>query len=361
MRLRCAVVGAALFVGVVVGGVVGALPLTGMSAAAVVTEILSWEGLIKKPGSVSYGKTVFLLSITRLTVITESYVRYDPAQLETFLAVAQTRSFTQAAARLGIRQPTVSQHIRKLEEATGRMLVSRDTHTVSMTGDGEAMIGFARGILAAYDQAATYFNGVRPQGRLRIGMSDDLALTRLPGILRGFRRDHPLVDLDLTVDQSGTLHRRLENDRLDLFVGKRPRGEPQGQLVKRDRLVWVGTASSRIDASKPLPLVVYPNPSLSRTAMENALQRTNTAYRSACVCRGVNGLIAAVAAGIGISALASSLVPVQLTPLGPQHRLPELGYIDLVLLTNPRTEQRPASKALAAAVLASGPSSLSVP
>ncbi|TQM04369.1 LysR family transcriptional regulator [Pseudonocardia kunmingensis] len=283
---------------------------------------------------------------------------YDPGQLETFLAVAQTRSFTQAAVRLGIRQPTVSQHVRKLEEATGRVLVHRDTHSVSMTPDGEAMIGFARSILAAHEQASNYFSGVRPHGRLRMGMSDDLALTRLPQILRDFRRDHPLVDLDLSIDQSGSLHRRLENDRLDLFVGKRPRGEPRGQLVKRDRLVWVGTAATRLDASKPLPLVVYPAPSLSRTAMENALQRANTAYRSACICRGVNGMIGAVAAGIGISALASSLVPVQLTPLGPQHRLPELGYIDLVLLTNPRTEDRPATKALAAAVLASGPASL---
>jgi DNA-binding transcriptional LysR family regulator len=282
----------------------------------------------------------------------------DPDRLRTFLAVAQTRSFTQAAARLGIRQPTVSQHIRKLEEATGRVLVHRDTHSVTITPDGEALIGFARSILAAHEQAIGYFSGERPHGRLRIGMSDDLALTRLPYILRDFRRDHPLVDLDLTVDQSGTLHRRLENDRLDLFVGKRPRGEPRGQLVKRDRLVWVGNATTRLEFSRPLPLVVYQAPSLSRTAMQNALERANTAYRTACVCRGVNGLIAAVAAGIGISVLASSLVPVQLTALGPQHRLPELGYIDLVLLTNPRTEQRPASKALAAAVLASGPASI---
>ena len=136
---------------------------------------------------------------------------YDPAQLRTFLAVAQTRSFTQAAARLGIRQPTVSQHVRKLETAVGRVLVLRDTHTVALTSDGEAMIGFARSILAAHDDAAAYFRGERPHGRLRIGMSDDLALTRLPQILRDFRRDHPGVDLDLTVDQSGTLHRRLEN------------------------------------------------------------------------------------------------------------------------------------------------------
>ncbi|HEY2268099.1 MAG TPA: hypothetical protein VGI96_36140, partial [Streptosporangiaceae bacterium] len=67
----------------------------------------------------------------------------------------------------------------------------------------------------------------------------------------------------------------------------------------------------------------------------------------------------AVAAGIGISALAASLVPAQLTPLGPGHRLPELGLIDLVLLTNPRTRRRPAVSALIATVLASGSKSFS--
>ena len=126
--------------------------------------------------------------------------RYDPQLLATFLAVEQTGSFTRAAARLGIQQPTVSQHIRRLEQQVGRTLVLRDTHSVTLTTDGEAMTGFARNILAAYEQASGYFSGSRPRGRLRIGISDDLALTQLPRILREFRRDNPLVDFDLTVD-----------------------------------------------------------------------------------------------------------------------------------------------------------------
>jgi len=220
------------------------------------------------------------------------------------------------------------------------------------------MVGFARNILAASEQAAAYFSGSRPSGRLRIGISDDLALTRLPQILRDFRRDNPLVDFDLTVDQSGLLHQRLEGDRLDVFIGKRPSGEQRGQLVKRDRMVWVGTPSTRLDLSRPVPLVVYPAPSISRTEMRRALNRVRVPYRIACLCRGVNGLIGAVAAGIGISAMAASLVPAQLTTLGPGHRLPELGTIDLVLLTNPRTEERPAARALIATVLTSGSRSL---
>jgi DNA-binding transcriptional LysR family regulator len=192
-------------------------------------------------------------------------------------------------------------------------------------------------------------------------MSDDLALTRLPQILRDFRQSHPLVDFDLTVDQSGTLNQRLEENRLDVFIGKRPRGEERGRLVKRERLVWVGTPGTKLDLTKPLPLVVYPAPSISRTEIHRALNRAGMPYRGACVCRGVNGLIAAVAAGVGISALATSLVPSQLTPLGPAHRLPELGSIDLVLLTSPRAERRPAVQALIATVLSSGSQSFTAP
>src|ERR1700734_861080 len=175
---------------------------------------------------------------------------YDPQLLASFLAVEQTGSFTRAGTRLGLQQPTVSQHIRRLERQVGRILVLRDTHSVSLTADGEAMIGFARNIPAACDEASACFGGSRPRGRIRIGMSDDLALTRLPQILRDFRRDYPLVDLYLTVDQSGVLNQRLESDKLDVFIGKRTSGEGRGLLVKRDRLVWVGTPSAKLDLAK---------------------------------------------------------------------------------------------------------------
>jgi DNA-binding transcriptional LysR family regulator len=280
---------------------------------------------------------------------------YDPQLLATLLAVEQSGSFTRAAERLGIQQPTVSQHIRRLEQQVGRMLVLRDTHSVALTADGEAMAGFARNILAASEQAEAYFSGPRPRGRLRIGISDDLALTRMPQILRDFRQYNPNVDFLLTLDQSSLLHHRLADHRLDVFIGYRPRGEERSQLVRRDRLVWVGTPSTRLDMTRPLPLVVYPKPSLSRAEMRVALNQAQMPFRSTCVCHAVNGLIAAVAAGIGISAMAASLVPPQLTMLGPAHGLPELGTIDLVLLTNPRTEHEPAVRTLISTVLASAP------
>jgi DNA-binding transcriptional LysR family regulator len=285
---------------------------------------------------------------------------YDPAHLRTFLAVAQTRSFTRAAARLGVRQPTVSNHIRKLEEATGRQLLARDTHAVSLTPDGEAMIGFAGTILAAYTPAQRYFAGPQPRGRVRLGMSDDLALTKLPEILRAFRAEHPRIDIELIVDQSGSLHRRLERNHLDLFLGKRPVDGPPGVLVRRDPLMWIGTPGATIDPTRPLPLVLYPAPSISRANMLAALDRDRRAYRTACLCRGFNGLVAAVSAGIGISAVAASVVPASLVPLEREHRLPRLGHIDVVLMTNPRTAERSQVEALSQTILTRAPQTMGV-
>src|ERR1700735_2123534 len=106
-------------------------------------------------------------------MITGYRAMLDPVLLQTFLAVAQTRSFTRTAERLGLRQSTVSQHIRKLEQEAGRRLFVRDTHSVTMTADGEAMLEFARNILAANERAERYFGAAPLRGTLRFGASED--------------------------------------------------------------------------------------------------------------------------------------------------------------------------------------------
>lgn len=276
---------------------------------------------------------------------------YDPEQLRTFLAVAQSLSFTRAADSLGIRQPTVSQHIRKLEAAVGRPLLVRDTRSVTLTADGEAMAGFARSIIAAHEQAVGYFTGSGLTGRLRFGVTDDLALTPVPRILRDFRQLYPKIVLELTVSQSLTLQRRVESGHLDAAFVKYDRGEGHGRLVRRDRLVWAAIEGAKLDPAGPVPLVVYHAPSLSRSRAVRTLADAGIDYRVNCTVRGVNGVVAAARAGLGVAIFARSLVPADLVELPASAGLPELGEIDLVLLTNPRAETD-AVDALTTAILA---------
>jgi DNA-binding transcriptional LysR family regulator len=275
---------------------------------------------------------------------------YNPEHLKSFLAVSESLSFTRAAATLGIRQPTVSQHIRKLEDEVGRPLLVRDTRTVALTADGEAMARFARTIIAANEAAVGHFTGSELSGRLRFGVTDDLALTPVPKILREFRRLYPQIVLELTVSQSLTLQRRVESGHLDAAFVKYAPGEGHGRLVQRDPLVWAAVEDARLDRNRPLPLIVYHAPSMSRSRGVQALEQAGIPYRISCTVRGVNGVLAAARAGLGVAIFARSLVPADLVELPADAGLPELGETDLVLLTNPHSAGD-AVEALTSAIL----------
>jgi DNA-binding transcriptional LysR family regulator len=277
----------------------------------------------------------------------------DPVLLRTFLAIAQTRSFTRAAERLGLRQSTVSQHIRKLEDEAGRRLFVRDTHSVTMTADGEAMIEFARGILAANERAERYFAGSELRGRLRFGASEDFVTSFLPDVLREFVRTHPLVEFELTVGLSGELNEKLERGELDLVCGKRRPGEDRGRVFWRDRLAWVSGDLTRLDRSTPVPLILYSSPSITRDIVLATLERCGRPWRIVCTSGSLNGLRAAALAGLGITIFPGELIPTGLVELPSGHGLPDLGTVEFVLLGTARTLSGPAAE-LADAILASG-------
>ena len=276
---------------------------------------------------------------------------YDPVLLRTFVAVADSLSFTQAGAMLGLSQPTISQHVRRLELAAGRMLVNRDTRQVSLTDNGDAMLGFARAILAAQDQAIAYFTGSAMRGRLRFGSADNLALTQLPRVLREFRQVYPQINLELTVGQSGALVRRLQSGQLDLvFVKREPEDDPVGRVVRRDRLVWLGHPSMTLEHDAPVPLIAYQAPSLSRDAAIRSLESSGRTWRITCNVREVNGVLAAVRAGIGVAVFPQSLIPADLSEASAAFGLPRLGDVDFALLANPLAAHDPV-EALSSAIV----------
>ena len=275
---------------------------------------------------------------------------FDPTLLRTFLAVAKGLSFTRAAEQLGLSQPTVSQHVRRLEDAAGRQLISRDTRSVSLTDNGEAMAGFARTILAANDEAVSYFTGSAMAGRLRFGAADELALSELPTILREFRQLYPRINMELTVTQSGTLYRRLMANHLDLVFINQEADSDRGRLVRRDRLVWVGLERTQMEEGQTVPLITYHAPSWGRSAAINALENVGRTWRITCNTREINGVLAATRAGIGICVLAQSRVPGDLRSLSGRFDLPPLPDIEMALVANPLAAREPV-EALSKAIL----------
>ena len=278
---------------------------------------------------------------------------FDPLLLRTYLAVAQMRHFTEAGRRLGLTQSTVSQHVRRLEQQAGRRLLARDTHGVSLTNDGEAMVGFARSMLELQQRAKAHFSGSALRGSLRFGVGDDLVSSRLPDILREFARSHPRVDLELTVGLSAGLLDKLDAGDLDLVFAKRRRSVGRGQLIARRRLRWVAAPGFALEPGQAIPLIVYAPPSITRDLAVEALDKAGLAWRIVCTSGSFGGLMAATLAGLGVTAQNDTLVAPALRDGADALRLPELGDVEFVVVER-LSGSSPAARSLATLIQANG-------
>lgn len=252
--------------------------------------------------------------------------------LNSFVMLQQTGSFTEAAARLGIGQSTVTQHIQRLEKSLGRQLVFRDTHQVKLTAEGEALLGYARGMLDMNGKVASLFGESRLRGRLRLGVSEDVVASRLTSILEDFIRLYPLVDLELTVALSAVLYHMQDIGDLDLVLAKRHIGETHGRLLYREPLVWLARDPDRVlSRGDALPLIAFPPPSITRRVAQEALDREKMAWRIVCTCGSLSGLTAAARAGMGVLVQPRSMAPAGLKEI-PADRLPVLEDVEFVLV-----------------------------
>jgi DNA-binding transcriptional LysR family regulator len=255
--------------------------------------------------------------------------------IRTFVAILEAGSFSGAAAALGSSQPTVSQHIRRLEQLTGERLFQRDTHSVVLTPNGAILERFAREMVALDRQAEAYYAGATEQTRIRLGISEDLAFTRLPQILRRLTQEYPDLQVDLTIGLTSMLYPKLDGGHLDLVLAKRRAGDERGVLVRREQLVWMAHIDFRLEEGDRIPLVIYPTGSITTRAAVTALEQAGLPWRMACSAETLTGIYAGLHAGLGISAQSPMIVdaaPDRLCVVDQAFSLPDLASVEFVLL-----------------------------
>ncbi|HOY62001.1 MAG TPA: LysR family transcriptional regulator, partial [bacterium] len=153
---------------------------------------------------------------------------YDFHQLEVFCGVVETGSFSAAAARLGLTQPTVSAHIMAVEKNTGVSLIDRKGRNVQPTAAGRVFYNHALKMLAMKNEADRSIGMLADivTGSVVIGGSNIPGTYFLPRSIAAFRKERPGVAVSLKVGGSQEVIEMADSGEVDLaVVGKVPTGK----------------------------------------------------------------------------------------------------------------------------------------
>lgn len=250
-----------------------------------------------------------------------------------FVAIADSRSFTRAAARLARTQSTVSLQLKRLEDTLGARLFERTPRAVTLTAEGEAVLPAARRLLALNDEMVAKLLQSDVHGTVRLGTPEDFATTHLPHVLARFAESYPAVSLEVTCDLTLNLLDRFRAGEFDLVLIKRePIGPMAGTRVWREALVWAAADHAHFESEVPLPLVVSPHPCVYRRRATQALDRARRRWRVAYTSTSLAGAQAAVRARLGVTVLPKDMVPADFVVVESEAGMPDLHETEVALL-----------------------------
>lgn len=255
----------------------------------------------------------------------------DPDLLATFVAIAESGTFTGAADRVLRTQSAVSMQVKRLEELVGRPLFLREARTVRLTSAGETLLLHARRILRAHREALAEFSERELYGEVTIGTPDDYASTYLPSILGLFAEAHPRLMLNVVCEPSSTLSQRIREGSVDLALTTRGNGEAQGIPIHAEPLVWMSSRRHLVHERDPLPIAVFGEHCCFRTAALTSLASQGRQARITVTSVSIAGIYAALEAGLAVTVLARSNLTPSLRELGQADGFPPLPDVQLVL------------------------------
>jgi DNA-binding transcriptional LysR family regulator len=259
----------------------------------------------------------------------------DVDHLRTFLAIAETGSFTRAADLVHKTQSAVSMQMKRLEERIGRPIFARDGRASKLTDDGERLLDYARRIVKLNVEAISAFSDGDLSGRVRLGVPDDYADRYLPEIMARFSRAYPGVEFSVVCEPSVDLVERIEADDLDLAIVTATESNRVTETFRQERLLWITSSRHPTHMEEPLPLALSrPTCAWRRTALER-LDSIGRTHRIAFCSGNAGAISAAVLAGLAVSVSPESGLRPGMRVLTPADGFPDLPFCRIGLVRNP--------------------------
>lgn len=178
----------------------------------------------------------------------------DSDLLRTFVAVAETGSVTEGAARIYRSQSATSLQIKRLEAILGQPVFERHGRGVALSDTGRRLLPVAQDVTARLDAALRDISRNAVSGKLRLGIPDDHGREKLAEIIAAFSRHHPKVELDVTCALSTGFPGALDKGSLDLAIYEVERPRKHEEVLFEDPTCWMSSAHRDFPTDEALPL-----------------------------------------------------------------------------------------------------------
>lgn len=258
--------------------------------------------------------------------------------MRVMVALVELRSVRAAADALSLSPSAVSKQLKRLEDQVGRPLFTRSSTGVVPTVEGADLAQVGRRFLALVNEVGERFDREIVSGLVRLGITEDIGLTRVPDVLRHCAARFPGLKVELTVAYSSELLTAMEAQKLDLVLlsDGGPAMPASALRLQPEPMVWVG----RSDAGPvhgQIAIAVSSEGCQWRARAIRALDAQGIAYRISCTSPSTAGQLAAARIGLGVSPLPRSVTVGTEGVTVIRQGLPALPDVELGLLSGPRT------------------------
>jgi DNA-binding transcriptional LysR family regulator len=256
----------------------------------------------------------------------------DTDLLRSFIVLAHTKNFTKAAQKRHRSQSAISLQLARLEEVTGKLLLTRDKRNAALTLEGEQFLGYAQEVIRMEEEMLSQFKQKPISGEVTFGTPEDLATVYLPSVLAKFVKKHPEVLINVHCQLTKILIHEFESQNYDIVLIKQdPKNpHPKSEEVWKEKLVWIRNEMPFIKRrDETVPLVLAPSPCVYRQRAIDALNKEGIRWRIVYTSPSLAGTLAAVKAGLGIS-----ILPLNMTSndLHMVEGLPPIKDVEIALL-----------------------------
>ena len=245
-------------------------------------------------------------------------------QLEILIALVEAGSFTRAAGKLFLSQPSLTKQIKNLEEAAGARLVNRSATGVSLTPEGQIVYDYARRLIRLREDAKERVMRLKDEesGHIYVSASTIPATYILPHLLGRLKDAHPAIQVHVQMHDSEETLQMVLNDQVEMgFIGK----EPANRKLISTRL-WKDSLVLAVPAGHPLakqktaklgelakaPFIIREKGSGTRAVIEECLEEqlhtSLSRFNVICEMGSSEAVKEAILAGLGVSILSSFAV-----------------------------------------------------